>query len=256
MLKLSTDSKSDLLTHIGIILATALVLFLAFFFIYLPWTTNLNEEIQVPDLKGLDLAETEKALDASDLNYEVADSTFVNGQKPLTVFSQYPKAEAYVKKGRKIFLTIITDNVPKVQLPNVIGRSVNSASNLLSSTGLLVDKTEFIPAIEKNTVLKLKQDGREISPGISIPKGSKITLVAGDGFGNTSVTVPDLVGMSYDEADITITGSSLNVGSILYDNSSEYASGTVIRQRPEAGSTLRIGETVSIWLAGTSNQTE
>src|SRR5690606_38426019 len=105
------------------------------------------------------------------------------GLLPLTVFSQYPKAESFVKKGRKIFLTIITDRVPKVQLPDVIGRSVNSASNLLSSTGLIVGSTEFIPAIEENTVLKIKLDGNEISPGTIISKGSKIILVAGDGLG-------------------------------------------------------------------------
>ncbi len=256
MLKLSTDSRTDLLTHLGIILAGALILFLLFFFVYLPWTTNLHEEIPVPDLKGLDLKETRRVLDKADLNFEVADSTFVNGLTPLTVFSQYPKAEAYVKKGRKIFLTIITDRVPKVQLPDIIGRSVNSASNLLASTGLIVERTEFIPAIEKNTVLKILLDGAEISPGTTISKGSRITLVAGDGFGNTNVTVPDLTGMSYDEADIAITGSSLNVGSILYDNSAGFPSGTVVRQRPEAGATLRIGESVNIWIAGGSNISE
>ncbi len=256
MLKLSTDSKSDLLTHIGIIFTSFLVLFLLFFFVYLPWTTNLDEEIQVPDLKGLDMAAAEKVLEDADLNFEVSDSTYVNGLPALTVFSQYPKAEAYVKKGRKIFLTIITDRVPKVQLPDVIGRSVNSASNLLSSTGLIVGSTEFIPAIEENTVLKIKLDGSEISPGTVISKGSKITLVAGDGLGNTNVTVPDFTGMSFEEADIAITGSSLNVGSIMYDNSTGMTPGTVVRQRPEAGETLRIGESVNLWIAGGSNETE
>jgi beta-lactam-binding protein with PASTA domain len=254
MLKLSTDSKSDLLTHIGIILTASLILFLLFFFVYLPWTTNLNEEVQVPDLNGLDLRETERVLDAANLKYEVADSTYVNGLQPLTVFSQYPKAADYVKKGRKIFLTIITNNVPRISLPDVIGRSVSSASSLLSGTGLIIEQTEFIPAIEKNTVLRLKFEGREISPGSSIPKGSKITLVAGDGFGNTEVIVPDLTGMSYEEADIIVAGSSLNMGSIMYDNSSGMPEGMVVRQRPEAGSTLRLGETVNIWISGNSNE--
>ncbi|KPM49321.1 PASTA domain-containing protein [Jiulongibacter sediminis] len=252
MPKLSTNSKTDLLTHIGIILATALVLFFAFFFIYLPWTTNHGESVQVPDLKGLTLDEVESVLDDNDLKYEVSDSTFVIGQKPLTVFSHYPKPESPVKKGRKIFLTIITDQVPKVSIPNVVGRSVNSAANLLSSVGLQVGQTEFIPAIEKNTVLRLKYDGAEVSTGKSVPKGSKITLVAGDGFGNTTVAVPDLTGMSYDEADILVAGSSLNIGNILYDNASDQPQGTVVRQRPAAGTNLRIGDEVNIWLSGSN----
>jgi beta-lactam-binding protein with PASTA domain len=250
MPKLSTNSKTDLLTHIGIILASALVMFFAFFFLYLPWTTNHGKSVQVPDLKGLTLEEVEAILDEKDLNYEVSDSTFVIGQKPLSVFSHYPKPESPVKKGRKIFLTIITDKVPKVSIPNVVGRSVNSASNLLSSVGLQVGQTEFIPAIEKNTVLRLKLDGAEVSTGKSVPKGSKITLVAGDGFGNTTVSVPDLEGMSYDEADILVAGSSLNIGTILYDNASDLPQGTVVRQKPAAGTNLRIGDEVNLWLSG------
>ncbi|MGR3809209.1 PASTA domain-containing protein [Jiulongibacter sp. NS-SX5] len=250
MPKLSTNSKTDLLTHIGIILATALALFFAFFFLYLPWTTNHEESVTVPDLKGLTLDEAESVLKETHLKYEVSDSTFVTGHKPLSVFSHYPKPEAQVKKNRKIFLTIITDKVPKVSIPNVVGRSVNSATNLLSSTGIQVGHTEFIPAIEKNTVLKLKFEGSEVPPGKMIPKGSKVTLVAGDGYGNTTVAVPDLSGLSYDEADILIAGSSLNIGNILYDNTSTLPQGTVVRQRPAAGINLRIGDEVNIWLSG------
>ncbi|MCR9066141.1 MAG: PASTA domain-containing protein [Cytophagales bacterium] len=249
MPKLNTNSRTDLLIHIGIIAAASLVLFFSFFFIYLPWTTNHGESLTTPDLKGLSLDETESLLDSKGLKFEVSDSTFVNGLKPLTVFSQYPKPESPVKKGRKIFLTIITDKVPKVSVPNIIGRSVNSASNLLSSIGLEIQGTEFIPAIEKNTVLKIKLDGEEISVGKSVPKGSKITLVAGDGFGNTSVSVPDLVGMTYEEADILVAGSSLSMGNILYDEGSGAPSGTVVRQRPESGTSLKIGDEVNIWLS-------
>lgn len=254
MPKLSTGSKTDILIHLGIIVTTGLVLFFAFFFLYLPWTTNHNEEIEVPNLKGLTLQETEDVLDARNLTYEISDSTYVNGLKPLTVFSQYPKENSGVKDGRKIFLTIVSDKAPKIQVPNVIGRSENSAKNLLSSIGFLLTPTEFIPAIEKNTVLKLKQDGKELSVGSTIRKGTKITLVVGDGYGNTTVTVPELVGLTYDEADILINGSSLNIGSILYDNSSDLPDGTVVRQRPSSGVNLRTGDAVNIWLSGDSGQ--
>jgi eukaryotic-like serine/threonine-protein kinase len=250
MPKLTTGSKTDILIHLGIIASAGLILFFAFFFLYLPWTTNHGKEILVPNLGGLTLDETEDVLDSKNLTYEVADCTYVNGKKPLTVFSQYPKENAGVKKGRKIFLTIISDKAPMVLLPDVIGRSENSARNFLVSTGLLVGKTEYIPAIEKNTVLKLKENGLEISPDTKIAKGSEITLVVGDGFGNKNVEVPNLVGLSYDEADVLVNGSSLNIGSILYDNTSDLPSGSVVRQRPEAGVNLKMGDAVNIWLSG------
>ncbi|MFT5883904.1 MAG: beta-lactam-binding protein with PASTA domain [Arcticibacterium sp.] len=252
MPKLSTSTKTDILIHIGIIGAVGLVLFFSFFFLFLPWTTNHGEEIKVPNLKGLTLAETEKVLDARDLNYEISDSTFINGEKPLSVFSQYPKAESGVKKGRKIFLTIITDEPPKVSVPNIINRSENSAKNLLSSIGLLLSTTEYIPAIEKNTVLKMKFEGRELAANEKLAKGSKITLVVGDGYGNTTVPVPNLEGLGYEAAEILIRGSSLNVGSILYDNTSVLPEGSVVRQRPSAGVNIKTGDAVNIWLSGDS----
>jgi len=250
MPKLTTGTRTDILIHLGIIAAAGLILFFAFFFFFLPWTTNHGKEILVPNLNGLNLEETEDVLDSKNLTYEVVDCTYVNGKQPLTVFSQYPKENAGVKKGRKIFLTIITDKSPIVMLPDVVGRSENSAKNFLMSIGLLVGITEYIPAIEKNTVLKLKKGGLEISPATEIAKGSEITLVVGDGFGNTNVKVPNLVGLSYDEADILVNGSSLNIGSVLYDNTSNLSFGSVVRQRPEAGVNLKMGDAINIWLSG------
>lgn len=256
MLKLQTDSKTDLLTHLGIILASALVLFFAVFFLFLPWITNLNEEIIVPDLKGLSVAEAENVLSELNLDYEVSDCTFVIGAKPLSVYTHYPKAHTQVKENRKIFLTIINDTAPKIKVPSIIGRSVASATNQLRSAGLVFDKTEFIPAIEKNTVLRLKSDGREIMEGDLISKGAKITLVVGDGLGNTDVQVPDLTGLTFEEAEVLITGSSLNVGSVLYDNSSGAAPGRIVKQMPTEGSTIKAGESVNIWVSSGSENVE
>ena len=53
MAKFSTNSKSDVIIHIAIIIALLLVLFFSFFFIYLPWSTNHGESITVPELKGM-----------------------------------------------------------------------------------------------------------------------------------------------------------------------------------------------------------
>lgn len=249
MSKLSTSSKSDIYINLGIIAAATFILILSFFFIYLPWATNHGEEIQTPDLKNMNVDEAESLLSQSNLDYEISDSIFVSGAKPLTVHSQYPKAGELVKKGRKITLTIITDNPPKISLPDVVGRSKESASNLLKSMGIGIESVEFIPAIEKNTVLSFKYEGREMNYGDKLPKGSKITLVVGDGFGNTEMTVPDLTGMNIDEATILISGSSLNLGSILYEDASNALPGTVLRQRPAAGESIKVGEEVNMWIA-------
>lgn len=253
MPKLSTNSKTDVLIHIGILISAFLIIFFAFFFFFLPWVTNHGEAIKVPDLRGMTISEMEKTLNAKDINYEINDSTFVSGLPPLSVFSHYPKADAFVKSGRKIYVTVITDKAPLVALPDVVGRSTNSARNLLLSLGFGTPKVELIPAMEENTVLKLKYEGKEIPVGKNIAKGSIITLVVGDGYGNTTVDVPTLSGMPLDEAEILINGMGLNIGSTLFDETSSLPPGTVTKQKPEAGSQTKTGSTINVWVSGNAN---
>lgn len=250
MAKFSTNTKTDVLIHLGIILSAILILFFGFFFVYLPWSTNHGEAILVPELKGLTLEEAKDALNDADLDYEVSDSQFVAGLKPLSIISNYPKSGAYVKSNRKIFLTVAAVSAPLVKLPNIIGRSSLSAQNQLLSSGLQFGGEEKVPALEENTILKVKLGNRELMPGDEIPKGSKIIFVVGDGYADQKIDVPNVVGMEQDEADILLTGLGLTVGQIISEPSTAPA-GSVIRQRPAAGSEnkIRIGAPVDLWVS-------
>lgn len=250
MAKFSTNTKTDVLIHLGIILSAILILFFGFFFVYLPWSTNHGEAILVPELKGLTLEEAKDALNDADLDYEVSDSQFVAGLKPLSIISNYPKSGAYVKSNRKIFLTVAAVSAPLVKLPNIIGRSSLSAQNQLLSSGLQFGGEEKVPALEENTILKVKLGNRELMPGDEIPKGSKIIFVVGDGYADQKIDVPNVVGMEQDEADILLTGLGLTLGQIISEPSTAPA-GSVIRQRPAAGSEnkIRIGAPVDLWVS-------
>lgn len=250
MASFSTNKISDILVHIGIIAASFIILFLLFFFIYLPWRTNHGESITVPELKGMSMNEVEDLLDEKNLKYAISDCTFVVNATPLTVFSQYPKANANIKEGRKIYLTIISDNAPMVTLPDVVNRSFESGKNQVASVGFIVDKPEYIPALEENTILKIKVNGSEVTAGRKFAKGSKVTLVVGDGFGNQSVVVPDFTGMPFDEVQVSVVGSGLQIGNIIYETDPSAEPNTVLKQRPQSGNKLRLGDVVDIWVAG------
>ncbi|MFB0946181.1 MAG: beta-lactam-binding protein with PASTA domain [Spirosomataceae bacterium] len=255
MAAFSTNKVSDVLTHVGIIIASFIIIFLLFFFIYLPWRTNHGESITVPQLKGLTMNEVEDLLDEKNLKYAVSDCTFVVNVTPLTVFSQYPKPNATIKEGRKIYLTIVSDKAPMVTLPDVLNRSFESGKNQVASVGFIVDKPEYVPALEENTILRIKVNGSEVTPGNKLPKGSRVTLVIGDGYGNQSVDVPNFVGMPFEEVEVSIAGSGLNIGNIVYENDPVAPANTVLKQRPQPGNKLRMGDVVDIWVAGyASNQ--
>ncbi|AFK04344.1 PASTA domain containing protein [Emticicia oligotrophica DSM 17448] len=251
MAKFSTSSKSDIVVHIGIIVALFLVFFFSFFFIYLPWSTNHGQSITVPDLKGMSIEEMEKALDDRDLDYEVSDCTFVAGAKPLSILTQFPKPGSSVKEGRKIYLTIVSETAPMVKLPDVFGRSESSAKNQLLSAGLVAGTTEVIPALEENTVLKVKFNGKEVKAGTMIPKGSTVVFVVGDGLGDQMVEIPNLVGMLADEAEILLSGQNLGIAKRYVGPVDGYPDGTIIKQRPSAeGNKIHIGDVIDVEIAG------
>ncbi|MVM31923.1 PASTA domain-containing protein [Spirosoma sp. HMF4905] len=252
MTKVSTRSFSDLLINIGIILALFAVLFLAFFFVYLPFTTNHGQTITVPDVTKLSFDEMQNLLDDRDLRYEVSDCTFVAGAQPLTVVLQYPRANAKVKEGRKIYVTLTKRVAPMVSMPKLVDLTLRSAELNLQSLGLEKGETIYVPDVAKNSVLRQLYNGKEITPGTPVPKGASIDLEIGDGLGSTMFEIPNVVGLPLDEAEAAIRGSNLKVGTKISVDDPEKEVGTVIKQRPEArsGERIRVGETMDLWIVG------
>ena len=252
MAKISTRSFFDLLIHIGIITALLAAFFLAFFFVYLPYTTNHGQTITVPDVTRLSMDEMQNLLDDRDLRYEVSDCTFVSGAQPLTVIQQYPRANAKVKEGRKIYLTITKRVAPMVQMPNLVSLTLRSAQLNLKSLDLVSGPPIYVPDVAKNSVLRQLYNGKEIAAGTPIPKGAQIDLEVGDGLGSTMFEIPNVVGLPLDEAEAAIRGSNLKVGTKISVEDPEKEVGTVVRQRPEArsGERIRVGETMDLWIVG------
>ncbi|GAB4051643.1 PASTA domain-containing protein [Spirosoma foliorum] len=252
MTKISTRSFSDLLINVGIIAALMAVLFLAFFFVYLPFTTNHGQTITVPDVTKLSFDEMQNLLEDRDLRYEVSDCTFVAGAQPLTVIQQYPRANAKVKEGRKIYVTLVKRVAPMVAMPQLESLTFRSAELNLQSLGLAIGERIYVPDVAKNAVLRQLYNGKQIAPGTPVPKGAKIDLEIGDGLGSTMFEIPNVVGLPLDEAEAAIRGSNLKVGTKISVDDPEKEVGTVVKQRPEArsGERIRVGETMDLWIVG------
>ncbi len=252
MAKISTRSPLDLLIQLGIILALVAVLFLGFFFVYLPFSTNHGQTITVPDLSKLSIDEMQDILEDRNLRYEVSDCTFVVGAQPLTVLGQYPHANAKVKQDRKIYVTVTRRVAPLVPMPDLVNMIDRSAKRMLESVGLEEGELIYKPDVAKNAVLRQLYNGQEIAAGTPVPKGAKIDLEVGDGLGNTMFAVPNVVGLPLDEAKTAILGSTLKVGTIIPVDDPEQEVGTVVKQKPEArsGERIRVGETMDLWVVG------
>ncbi len=265
---LKVTTLKSFLIYIGVLLALTLTALLFFFYVYLPNITKHGETVTVPNLEGIHLDAIDEFLTNRNLHYEVtADSGFSEEYAPLTILKQYPLPGSKVKEDRKIYLSVNATTPPQVKMPRLIDGSVKNAQLVLKSYGLERGNIRYKPDLAQNAVLEQEYKGKPIEPGTQIPKGAKIDLIVGDGYGNREFETPDLSGMDFEEAEILAVGSGLKMGSILYKNPAYAqkkpadieATGTqliIYKQNPPAGKNIRIGEEVDIWLEELSDQQE
>jgi len=241
------------------ILAMAFVglLIITFFYIYLPLTTNHGESITVPDLEGLTLQQAENFLKERDLRYIVTDSSYNPKLPPLAIISQDPVKNSKVKVNRRIHLVINATQPPMEQLPNMVDNSLKQAEQLLESYGFKKGEVRYVPDIANNVVLRVFYNGKEITKkqmeqGFLLPKGSKIDFEVGDGLGNASFDLPNLVGKPLAEVQFLLRGMGLDAGNIIYESANGRELGIVIRQKPayEPGKKVKIGEVIDLWVTG------
>ena len=236
--------------NILIILGVLFTLLFIFFQLYLPNYTNHGQTVTVPDLDGFHYDELGSYLDERNLVLEITpDSGFVADVKPLHVLKQNPKPGAKVKQNRKIYITLNAENAPLVNMPNLVNTPLKNAQEILSNFGLVRGEIVYVPDIGINVVLEQKYRGRNIKEGMEIAKGSQIDLVVGDGLGNQTLAIPNLLGMDEGEAEFLVIGSGLRVGTLSYVKTDTVPQGTIIQQLPPAGVNAKTGEIIDLWIS-------
>jgi len=194
--------------------------------------TRHNESVTVPDLRGMSIDEAVKKLQAADFEYDL-DSVYQVDARPGLVIEQDPDPETKVKKNRTLYLTIITRVAPEVVFPDLIEKTFVEARAVLNSYGIKLGDTTYIPDIAKDVVLDVKFGNERLNAGRPIPKGSTIDLVLGDGRGDSEVQVPDLMGLTLEQAKFALQGNSLSLGSVNYMGLvTDTAGATVVSQTP------------------------
>lgn len=165
----------------------ACIIFVALIFGMLWWlgySTNHGQKLEVPNLSKLTLDEVEKVLDQHQMRYVILDSANYNPEyPPFSVMEQIPEAGAMVKKDRKIYINLNPSDYPKIELPEVVGKTLRQAKPTLLAMGFEVGSISYKPYIAEDEVLEMHHKGRKVYPGNRVQKTSKIDLVVGDGLG-------------------------------------------------------------------------
>jgi beta-lactam-binding protein with PASTA domain len=234
-LKLIDDIlKKPLWMNVLIGFGVAICLFIIFFF-SLGWITGNGETEKVPAVIGLDVAAAEKNLTALGFDVELQDSIYVDTLARNAVLRQTPEADEIVKKGRTVYLTINRVVAPQVDMPNLVGFSIKSAETYLKVLGLRLGSTQMVPDQNKNVVIDQLVNGKPIAPGSKIPSGTLIHFLVGDGGASGGMFMPDLVGLTYEQAKAQLISLGLNLGVVSVNGSiGDSASAFVFDQNPSA----------------------
>lgn len=214
------------------IIGLCIVLYFVFFAM-LGFITGHGAQLKVPNIVGKTLKAGESQLKTIGFDIQI-DSAYDPSKKPLMILGQEPEVGEIVKPGRTIFLTVNKAEPPKTPMPNLNGLSLRSAIMILNSSKLKLGDTTYRPDIAQGAVLDQLFNGNIIRPGQMIPQGSSISLVLGDGLGNTVFDVPDIVGLTYAEAVAMLSANNLQFTAVASDEITDTASAIVYMQVPSA----------------------
>jgi beta-lactam-binding protein with PASTA domain len=233
-----------------LIAGITLIMLFVFWLKWLDIYTNHNNFIKLPNFNDIHLTELDSLVKSYELKYEIIDSVFDESKQKGVVVNQDPLPNTDVKKNRKVYLTINSMKVRKVNFPDVFDLTLRQAVSKLQKNGLEVGKLEYRPDIATNKVLAFKVNGIAIAIGQELYYGTTIDLVVGQGLSNEKVIVPNLIGLSRLEANTILKSTSLNVGLEYFNNEiSDSSSAVIYKQYPEVGKNkkISIGSSIDLY---------
>jgi serine/threonine-protein kinase len=197
-------------------------------------------QVQVPQVEGLSLQKASSALQRAGLFADSSSQTSDSVPKG-EVISADPAEGSLVQKGSHVRLEV-SSGPEQVQVPNVVGKDSSSAHSDLQQAGLkFSDTQDFSDSVPEGSVIS-----QSPAAGGDVDKGSEVTLTISKGPDLSSV--PDVTGLTQAEATGQIQAEGLKVQTKALTVTDQAQNGLVVRQRPQAGTQLKKGRTVVIYI--------
>lgn len=198
------------------------------------------DEVEMPELVGLELEEAIEIIEANNLEYEI-EETHDSEVPENTVISQSPSGGISVREGSTVDLRISIG--PDVALvPNLIHERRVDVALILEEAGLTSGEVTYEESDFPEGVII------DQSPGFrsEVPSGSAVDYTVSEG---RPETMPDLSGLTRIEAERIIRQTGLIPGDITEEFSEEVPEGRVISQSIDSGETVESDETVDLVLS-------
>ncbi|MDO4174894.1 MAG: Stk1 family PASTA domain-containing Ser/Thr kinase [Eubacteriales bacterium] len=209
--------------------------------------------LEVPQFVGLNYSEDiqgNSEYDSFNIKVQVEllenEDEYTDGE----VMEQDPVAGEMVEEGARITLTVAEisngdpDEETLVSVPSIVGKSYEDAQSALRAAGLTPERTEqSSESIAEGYVISCNPD-----VGSQVSTGSTVTVVVSTGSANTNKRVPNLSGMTQEQARAALEQAGLALGSVSEQESTSTA-GTVISQSVPYNTEVAAGTAIDITIA-------
>ena len=218
----------------------------------LGWFSGENDEVEVPDFKGMTLEEAQIEAEKYGLKVEEGDQVYSPDQEEGKITSQTPGKGAKVSKGKVITVNISLGKKDGV-VPNIVGMDYKEAKAYLEDFGFELGMVVKVKSTKpENTVIT-----QSVEAGSTADKGTVIDVEVSDGKGKEMKEVPYLIGKDVDTAKSEIIAAGFKVGNIYYEESDEYPKNTITSQQYKSGEELEEGTAIDIVVSkGSSSESE
>ena len=210
----------------------------------MPWYVKRGEVTVLPKVVGKPVDDAIRLLVEAGYEPIKYETQFDEKAKEGTIIRQTPEGGDETKPGRKVYL-IISGGKEMVIVPNLVGMALKDARILLVRANLDLGKTDmtFTDSISSGVVFKQSPD-----PGTKISTDQKVNIIVSQGSRAGRVPVPDLMGVSFNEAILRLGNAKLGVGNRNYVTSETNKAGTVVDQSPKPGELALEGTTVDLFI--------
>ena len=196
-------------------------------------------QAEVPDVSGSTREAAEQTLDEAGFGVAV-ETRPSNDVATDLVIETDPAAGESVKRGTQVTMIVSSGPAP-VTVPPVVGATLAAAEQRLSAKGLEYSSSEEPSERPAGEVLtQTPQAGTEVDAG------SSVTLTVSSGPEETTTSVPNVVGLTADDAESDLTAAGFTVSVQEQSTDIEPQDGRVINQNPSGGSTASEGTRIVI----------
>ena len=192
-------------------------------------TAGPGRRVPVPDIVGMSQDEAQLALEKQGLNWGTPARAYSDTVPAGHVISCQPRAGQKVGLGRAV-TTVISRGVETKTVPDVIGKTKDQAGAAIKGAGLTLGTVteEYSASVASGKVIS-----SDPKAGKVIEHTEKVSIVVSKG--KEPATIPDVTGMSEDEAKKTLEDAGLKKGKVSQDYSDSVDKGKVISSSPIAG---------------------